>query len=159
MSEYYTKPQMDAIAGVMGGRIKDATNPATLATNIDAVPDRNLLTDAERSKLSSLESSRFLGTFLTPSAIPTVGAAAGSYADVDAGAGSDAERWIYDVNDNKFVKSVSQIAGETAASIKTKYEANANTNAFTDAHRDKLNGMTEAPDISDFTAALDGALA
>ena len=159
MAQYYTKVQTDAQAQVVGERIKTATNAATLATKIDALPDRNLLTDAERTKLSGLEGTKFLGTFTSSGAIPTIGAVAGSYADVDAGIGQDAERWIYDVNDSKFVKSGSSIAGETAASIKTKYESNANTNAFTDAQKTKLDGLIEASDITDFTAALDGALA
>jgi len=159
MALYYTKVQTDSQATVIGGRIKTATNPSTLATAIDALTDRNILTDAERTKLSGLESSRFLGTFLTSGGIPTVDAVSGNYADVDSGAGSDAERWIYDVDDNKFVKSVSQIAGETAASIKTKYESNADTNVFTNSQKTKLDGLIEATDITDFTAALDGALA
>lgn len=156
---YYTQAQINSIGAVIGERVKQATNPATLATAIDAVPDRNLITDSERAKLSSIEGTKFLGTFLTSTDIPTVGAVAGSYADVDAGAGQDVQRWIFDVNDGKFVRSTSSVAGETAASIKTKYEDNANTNAFTDAHKTKLDALTEAADITGFTAALDGALA
>ena len=159
MAQYYTKQQSDGQATVIGARIKTATNPATLATKIDALPDRNFITDAERAKLSGLESSKFLGTFTLASSIPVVGAVAGSYAHVDAGIGADVELYIFDVNDNKFVKSASSIAGETAASIKTKYESNANTNAFTDAQKAKIDGLIEATDITDFTAALDGALA
>lgn len=156
---YYTQVQIDNIGAVIGDRLKQATDPSKLAIAIDGLPDRNLITDAERTKLGSLEGNKFLGTFLTVSAIPTVGAVAGSYADVDAGVDNDAERYIYDVNDGKFIKATGQIAGETAASIKTKYESNANTNAFTDAHKTKLDGITAAVDISAFTAALDGALA
>lgn len=156
---YYTQAQIDSIGTVIGDRVKQATDPAKLATAIDALPDRNLITDAERSKLSSLEGDKFLGTFLTVEAIPTVGAVAGSYADVDGGVGNDAVRYIFDVNDNKFVKAGGQTAGETAASIKTKYESNANTNAFTDAQKTKLDSLVEASDITGFTAALDGALA
>ena len=63
------------------------------------------------------------------------------------------------MTDSKFVKSASSVAGETAASVKTKYESNANTNAFTDAQKSKLDDLIEATDITDFTAALDGALA
>lgn len=159
MAIHYTKQQSDSQATVIGARIKTATNPATLATKIDALPDRNFITDAERTKLSGLEGTKFLGTFTLPSAIPVVGAVAGSYAHVDAGVGADVELYIYDVNDNKFVKSGSSIAGETAASTKAKYESNANTNAFTDAQKTKLDGLIEATDITGFTAALDGALA
>jgi len=159
MAVFYTKPQQDQFAAVIGSRIKTATDAVTMADKIDSVPDRNLLTDAERTKLSGLEGSKFLGTYLSSDSIPTIDARAGSYADVDSGTNSNVERWIYDVSDSKFVKSESGVAGETAASIKTKYESNANTNAFTDAHQTKLEGITEATDIADFVAALDGALA
>lgn len=46
-------------------------------------------------------------------------------------------------------------ASETPASIKTKYESNENTNVFTDADKQKLNGMsdvTAATDITSFEA-------
>lgn len=159
MSEFYTKSQIDAQATVVGQRIKTATNAATLAAAIDGVADRNIITDAERAKLSSLESSKFLGTFTSVGAIPTVSAVAGSYADVDDGAGGDTQRYIWDADGSQFVPSTSQLAGETAATVKTKYESNANTNAFTDAEKAKLAAFVEAPDIADFTAALDAALA
>lgn len=159
MAVFYTKAQQDQFGAVIGTRIKTATDAATLATAIDEVADRNLLTDAERAKLSSLEGTKFLGTYLTSSAIPTVGAVAGSYADVDAGVGSNVQRYIYDLDSKSFVQSSSAVGGETAASIKTKYESNANTNAFTDTLKTKLEGIKEATDISDFKAALDGALA
>lgn len=38
---------------------------------------------------------------------------------------------------------------ETPASIKTKYESNANTNAFTDAEKSKLSGVGEGANIVD----------
>lgn len=159
MAIFYTKDQQDAQAAFIGGQLKERTAPSTLATAIYALVDNNKFTDADKAKLASLESSKFLGTFLTSSAIPTVGAVAGSYADVDAGVGSDVERWVYDANDNKFVKSASSIAGETAASIKTKYESNADTNAFTDAEKSKLAAIQEAADITSYTAAFQAALA
>ena len=56
----------------------------------------------------------------------------GDFADVDAGVGADVARWIWDVSDDKWVVQSGIIAGETSASIKAKYEANADTNAFTD---------------------------
>ncbi len=159
MSTYYSKEQQDSILAVVGSRIKTRTDPNTVATAIEALPNKNFLTDAEKTKLSSLEGSKFLGTFTSASLIPTVDAKAGSYAHVDAGVGSDIELYIYDVDDSKFVKSGSTLAGETSSSIKTKYEANADTNAFTDSHKVKLDGLVEATDITGATAALDGALA
>lgn len=52
-------------------------------------------------------------------------------------------------------------ASETAASIKTKYESNENTNVFTDADKQKLDGLsdiTAATDIFSFVAAFNAAL-
>ena len=158
MSQFYTKNQIDQIASVIGTRIKTSTDATTLINKILAVADVNFMTDGEKTKLSGLESSKFLGAYLDVASIPTVDAVSGSYADVDAGVGTDAERYIWDVNDNKFVKAVSQVAGETAASIKTKYESNTDTNAFTDALKLKLDNISEATDTTDFIAALDGAL-
>ena len=158
MGNYYTKEQTDAQATVIGQRLKTATNPETLATAIDALVNRNIMTNAEREKLAGLESSRFLGTFTAVENIPTVNAVAGSYADVD-GPDGPLQRYIWDVDEAQFVASTASIAGETAASIKLKYESNANTNPFTDAQRDKLAALAEAANITDFTAALDAALA
>jgi hypothetical protein len=51
-------------------------------------------------------------------------------------------------------------ADQSAAEIKTAYESNADTNAFTDADHTKLDGIEAAADVTDETnvkAALDGA--
>ena len=125
------------------GLFAPITNPLAMAISIDELPDKNIMTDAEREKLQYLESSRYLGTFLTPEDIPLVGAVAGNYADVDSGLeGVDTQRWIYDVEANKFVLAVSLPANETAESVKQKYEANPNTNAFTDSEKSKLEGLS-----------------
>ena len=154
----YTADQNDAQAGLAAAAIKNATTAAAIKTKYESNTDTNVFTDAEKTKLSSLEGSKFLGTFLTSSAIPVVSAVAGSYADVDAGAGQDVQRYIFDVNDEKFVKSSSSIAGETSASIKTKYEANANTNAFTDSEKTKLSELSYAANITPWQTAFDAAL-
>src|SRR5699024_217265 len=59
---------------------------------------------------------------------------AGDYADVDAGVGHDAERYIWDSNDNKWVAQASA-TGITAAQVKQMYESNPDTNAFTDTEK------------------------
>lgn len=159
MSLVYTADQTNAQAGITAAAIKNATTASAIKAKYESNTDTNNFTDAEKSKLASLEGSKFLGTFLTASAIPVVGAVAGSYADVDAGVGQDVQRYIFDVNDAKFVKSSSSIAGETSASIKTKYEANANTNAFTDNEKTKLSELTYAPNITAWQTAFDAALA
>lgn len=96
-------------------------------------------TTAEKSKLAGLESSRFKGLYATLGALqaahPTAGA--GDYADVDAGIGSDTLRYVWDVDDAQWILSGSG-APLTAAQVKTLYESNADTNAFTDSEKTKL---------------------
>lgn len=158
MSEVYTVPQSDAQGGIIAEAIKNATSATSIKSKYESNSNTNAFTDADKSKLSSLESSKFLGTFLTVGAIPTVGAVAGSYADVDAGVGQNVERYIFDTNDDKFVKATAQIAGETSSSIKLKYEGNADTNAFTDVEKTKLADLSYAANISSWQTAFDAAL-
>lgn len=157
MSIFYTKTQVDQQATIIGQRIRTAKEAAKAYT------DSLALTTTEREKLTGLESSKYLGTFLTSEAIPTENAVAGNYADVDSGPENVVSRWIFDADTRVFVKSASDVAGETAASVKTKYEANPNTNAFTDAEKGKLAGLvntdlTVAADINDFLLAFESAL-
>ena len=158
MADYYTKTQVDAQATVIGARIKTATVPATLKTNLEAVNDTNFMTDAEKAKLAALDTNRFFGTYANLAAIPTVGAEEGMYAHIDSGATDDVHIASWDTNDNKWIDNGVATA-ETAAGIKVKYESNADTNVFTDAEKSKLAGLVEATGIVDFTSALDAALA
>lgn len=99
-------------------------------------------------------SSPYLGTYLNTSALdaahPT--ATAGNYAYVDAGAASDIQMYIWDDDDTSWVLGSGGGAAETSASVKTKYEANADTNAFTNALLSKLNGIEADADVN-----LDGS--
>jgi len=156
-TEIYSKSQVDAIAAIIGNRITVATDPAALKVLLDALVDTNFMTDAERTKLAGLEPSKFFGTFPNLGAIPTVGAVAGNYAHIDAGIGTDVILANFDVDDDKWVE-VGTVSAETATTIKTKYESNADTNVYTDAKKAKLAALFEAADITDFTAALDAAI-
>jgi hypothetical protein len=49
--------------------------------------------------------------------------------------------YIWDADDDEWVAAGGESTAETAASIKTKYESNADTNAFTDAEKSKLTGI------------------
>lgn len=91
--------------------------------------------------------SKWKGTFTSLSALETtipVGEAGWS-ADVDI-EGSDAARYIWDSTDNKWVIQKGISTTETAISIKTKYESNADTNAFTDTEKTKLSTISENAD-------------
>ena len=79
---------------------------------------------------------------------------AGNYADVDTGVGTDIKRYIWDVNDSKWVDSGGNAAPLTAPQIKTLYESNLNTNAYTDAEKTKLAGIATAATVNDTDANL-----
>jgi len=61
-------------------------------------------------------------------------------------------------NDDSLWVEQGTASTETAASIKTKYESNADTNAYTDAEKSKLADISDAANTTDFVAALDGAI-
>jgi hypothetical protein len=75
-------------------------------------------------------------------AYPT--ASDGDYAYVGV-EGEDAQLYIWDNSDSKWVDGGGAGVEETPASIKTKYESNANTNAFTDTDKAKLNATNQLP--------------
>lgn len=113
-------------------------------------------TTAEKTKLAGLEGSKFKGLYASltalQTAIPT--AEAGDFADVDEGIGNDVVRYIWDVTNTQWIAQLGESTAETSASIKTKYESNSDTNAFTDSEKTKLAGLgsyttlTDKPDLS-----------
>lgn len=109
-----------------------------------------IISNAERLKLSGLESSKFLGEFLTLTALnsahPT--ASVGSYAYVDSGVGGKVGTYIWDNSDSKFEEQVSGSNAETPSSVKSKYEVNANTNAYTDIEKTKLSNIEEGAEVN-----------
>ena len=117
------------------------TDAATKSGILDALGTK-AYTQSEKTKLEGLETSKYKGLYVDfdslTGAYPT--GEGGYYADVDSGVGEDVVRYIYDVDDTGWVLQLGESTAETAASIKTKYESNANTNAFTDANLDRITG-------------------
>lgn len=133
-----SKDPNNIISKKIDGMFAPKTDPQEMATAISALPDTNLLTDLQVGKLENLETSKFLGAFLTSEEIPLVGAENGSYADVNSGEDGDVtERWIYNSETNTFVNLTSPTR------IKEVYESNPDTNAFTDFHKQKLETLNE----------------
>lgn len=162
-----TAGDVGAATAEQGAKADSAVQPAALAAGLADKVDKlagyglsqENYTAAEKSKLAGLESSHFKGVFASlaalEAALPT--AAPGDYADVDAGVGSDTERYIWDDSDVAWVRSG---AGEplTAAQIKTLYESNPDTNPFTDAEEAKLAGVaTGATKNSSTDELVEGA--
>lgn len=149
-------------AGVMSGADKakldgieaNATADQTdseIKTAYENNANTNEFSDAEKNKLSSLDGSRFLGEYATLGALQSAHPSpqAGSYANVDAGIGSDVERYIWDSDDTAYIKQLGVSTLLTDAQIKTQYENNANTNAYTDTEKTKVGhiSVTQAVDL------------
>lgn len=107
-----------------------------------------------------------LGIYLTLSALQTAHptATAGDQAYVDAGAGSPMSLYFYDSDDGWVTNGGT--SNLTAAEIKTLYEDNADTNAFTDAEKTKLattviyyGSFNDYLSISALPTSIEGATA
>lgn len=137
--KYVTDAQKTIIDNTSGTNTGDET-AATIKTKYESNADTNAYTDSEKTKLSGLESSKFLGEFVSLVALQTAfpSPSIGSYAYVDTGAGQDVEKYLWDSTDSQYVLQQGSTTEETPASIKSKYESNANTNAFTDTEKATL---------------------
>lgn len=105
-------------------------------------------TPAEKEKLAGLESSHFRGTYVNAAsltaAIPI--GIEGDYAYVGS-AGQAEIIYVWDHTDSIWVQGGGATA-ETPASVKQKYESNPDTNAYTDAEKAKLRGLTTPVEAS-----------
>ena len=139
-----------AASAAQGALADTAVQPGALSVQLDLKVDKvagyglsqENFTAAEKAKLAGLEGSHFKGVFASlvalQSAFPT--ASAGDYADVDAGVGSATIRYVWDDSDAEW-QPVGAGTPLTAADIKTLYESNPDTNAYTDAEKSKLSGI------------------
>ena len=138
-SNEFTDDEKAKLAGIEDGATADMTAEEIKAA-YESNPNSNAFTDAEKAKLSGLSSSRFLGVY------PTLGSlqsshpapAEGSFGYVDGGPLLDILCYIWDANSVKYVLQASAGGMETPETIKIKYESNEDTNAFTDAEKEKL---------------------
>ena len=140
---YTTDAEKTLLGNTSGTNTGDET-PASIKSKYESNVNTNAYTDAEKTKLADLESSKFVGEFVSlaalQSAFPT--APVGSYAYVDTGVGQDVEKYIWDNNDTSWIKQLGESTAETPASIKSKYESNPDTNAYTDAEKTKLSNQS-----------------
>lgn len=156
--------EIGAATAAQGDKADSAVQPAALtaglATKVDKVAGYGLsqenYTSAEKTKLAGLESSHFKGLHASLAALqaahPT--GAAGDYADVDAGVGVDVVRYLWDVSDAQWVAQASSGSSMTPAQIKTAYESNPDTNAFSDAEQSKLAGVAAGATSNPNTTSL-----
>ncbi len=116
----------------------------------------NDFTTAEKSKLAGLEASKWKGLHASLSALQTAHptASAGDYADVDGGGGVDVARYIWDVSDSKWVAQQGTGGNMTPAQVKSAYESNPDTNAFTDSEKTKLGAVAAGATANPNTDSL-----
>lgn len=144
---YESNPNTNEFTDIEKAKLADIEDEATADMTAEEIkaayesnPNTNAFTDVEKAKLSGLSSSRFLGVY------PTIGSlqsshpapAEGSFGYVDGGPLLDILCYIWDANSVKYVLQASAGGMETPETIKTKYESNEDTNAFTDAEKEKL---------------------
>lgn len=133
---------------------------ANLDNKVDKEPGKGLsdenYTSAEKSKLAGLEGSKYKGTYTSLSALVSAIAdpVAGDYADVDEGVGIPTKRYIWDTTDSGWVAPSGDSTELTAAQIKTMYEDNPDTNAYTDTEKNKLGSIATGATKNSTDAAL-----
>jgi hypothetical protein len=140
------KAKLSSIEEGATGDMSDAEIKIAYENNADT----NAFTDAEKTKLASLEGTKFLGLYTDLISLQTAhpSPSIGSYAHVDSGAGQDTKVYIWDNGDSQYIEQVGDVATETAESIKTKYESNDDTNAFTDSEKSKLTGIETGAEVN-----------
>lgn len=164
----YTDAEKDKLAGIEGNATRNSSDSdlldrskhtgfQSMATinglgdefekKVDKVTGQGLsetnFTQDEKTKLAGLEGPHFKGTHTSLQSLMDAGidAVAGDYADVDGGAGQETFRCIWDVTNEEWVQQLGASTQLTGAQIKSEYEAQPDTNAYTDAEKSKLAGM------------------
>lgn len=141
-----------AASAAQGALADTAIQPGALASQLNTKVDKQAgfglsqesYTTAEKAKLAGLEGSHYRGTFPNLSALQAgvVGPVTGDYADVDGGVAEPVLRYIWDESDEEWVAQAGSADPITAAQVKSLYESNPDTNAFSDAEKTKLGGVS-----------------
>lgn len=159
MSEFYTKAQSDAQAAVVGARIKNRTSPSFIDTQIAAINDKNLVSDADLLAIANIPPVKYKGAYPSIAALtaahPT--AVSGDNATLTK-TGEDDTNAIWDEDSGVWIDTGAAVTAETPTTIIAKLNSVANANLMSDAQEAKLDGIVDATDITDYTAALDGAI-
>lgn len=140
-----------AASAAQGALAGTAVQPAALTVLLDLKVDKiagyglsqENFTPAEKAKLAGLDGGLWKGTYASLGALQTAHPTAepGSSAHVDVGVGAPVALYIWDDDDDEWVAAGGAAAPLTAAQVKTLYESNADTNAYTDAEKAKLGGV------------------
>ena len=153
------KNKLDSLSDTVSwGDIQgDINNQSDLKTKLDSKVDVETgkglseedFTTAEKDKLASLEDSHFKGQYPNLSTLQSSVATpeAGDYAFVDTSTGTDVEVYYWNPNTSSWESQVGNTTAETPTSIKTKYESNPDTNAFTDSYKNTIDNLGDFANV------------
>lgn len=164
-------PGLDA-GKIISGILAEERIPAIYAKIADIVDnltstDPNVPASANQlrvlnEKIDGLAGSKYLGSYPSFEALTfeyPEGAGqdwhnnqGGWKAEVDLGVGEDVANYSFDLSDLKWVRGLGTSDLETSLTVKQKYEANPDTNAYSDAEKAKLAAI-EAGATADQTGA------
>lgn len=140
----FSDTEQTKLAGIETSATADQTG-AEIKSLYELEADTNAFTDAEKTKLTNLPSDA------EANAVDSVNTQTGAVV-LDADDISDAsttKKFLSQAQKN-IIDSVETgaTADQTGAEIKTAYEGEANTNAFTDAEKTKLSGIEDSADVN-----------
>lgn len=148
-SEDFTADYKNKLIGIETGAQVNPT-ASEIKTLYESNANTNAFTDSEKIKLATMDGSHFRGQFVSLAsliaAIPV--ANVGDYAYVDLGVGQDVVKYIWDSSDVTWVIQQGESSELTPAQIKSEYESNPDTNAFTDNEKSKLAGIQPGAQVN-----------
>lgn len=152
---FMTDAERSKLSGIEDGATADQTG-AEIKTLYEGESNTNAFTDSEKAKLASIDATHYLPPLADLTALAAI---TGMTDKARCYVETEITDYFYDKQaisgdvaappaDGGYWKKVVS-SGETAASIKTKYESNADTNAFTDTEKSKLGAIESGADVTD----------
>ncbi len=161
----FTDAEKTKLAGISAGAEVNAVDSVnsqtgTVVLDADDIDDtttaHKFTTSADISKLAGIEAGAQVN--LVDSVNSQTGAVVLDADDIDDTATTNKFTTASDISKLAGIEAGAEV-NPTASEIKTSYESNANTNAFTDAEKTKLSGIEASADVTDATnVAAAGAL-
>ena len=157
----FTDALQTKLAGIETGATADQT-AAEIRTLVDSATDSNVFTDADHTKLDGIETGADVTDTTNVVAALTAGtnvtiAADGTISSTDTDTtysnATTSAAGLMSATDKTKLDGVETgaTADQTASEIKSAYESNTDTNAFTDADHTKLDGIEANADVTDTT--------
>lgn len=162
-NKVFTATEQNKLSGTEDNATADQTG-AEIKAIYEAEADTNNYSDSEKAKLGSIDATHYLPPLADLTALAAL---TGMTDKARCYVESEITDYFYDkqatsgdveapVADGGWWKKVVS-SGETAASIKTKYESNADTNAYTDAEKTKVGAIESGATADQSDAEIETA--